>query len=60
MHRFSSLAVFVCLVVVASAQRLQIDVTSVPRDCQFRSKNGDTLFMHYTGRLMDGTKFDSR
>jgi hypothetical protein len=33
---------------------------SVPEGCTVKSKNGDSLTMHYTGTLADGTKFDSR
>ena len=38
---------------------MQIQRTFIPEGCSVRSKNGDTLGMHYTGRLTDGTKFDS-
>ena len=42
------------------ADELKIDVESVPDSCEAKSKNGDMLSMHYTGTLLDGTKFDSR
>ncbi|XP_046658124.1 FK506-binding protein 2-like isoform X2 [Daphnia pulicaria] len=50
-----------CLFIVAStfADELKIDVISVPDACESKSKNGDILSMHYTGTLLDGTKFDS-
>merc|ERR1712071_59116 len=41
------------------ADELKIDVESVPDSCEAKSKNGDMLSMHYTGTLLDGTKFDS-
>lgn len=30
-----------------------------PDKCPVKSKKGDTLHMHYTGTLQDGTEFDS-
>jgi FKBP-type peptidyl-prolyl cis-trans isomerase len=37
---------------------LQINVTHKV-DSDRKTKAGDTVFMHYTGTLVDGTKFDS-
>ncbi|KAL9954249.1 hypothetical protein ACROYT_G041761 [Oculina patagonica] len=40
-------------------KKLQIGVKKRVADCKTRSKSGDTLHMHYTGTLDDGTQFDS-
>lgn len=50
-----------CLFVASIfAEELKVDVVSLPDTCESKSKNGDILSMHYTGTLLDGTKFDSR
>ncbi|CAH3159841.1 unnamed protein product [Pocillopora meandrina] len=41
------------------SKKLQIGVKKRVADCKTRSKSGDTLHMHYTGTLKDGTQFDS-
>ncbi|KAL8280619.1 hypothetical protein RQP46_006942 [Phenoliferia psychrophenolica] len=38
---------------------LGIKVVSLPADCNVKSAKGDTLSMHYTGTLEDGSTFDS-
>lgn len=56
----SKLVVLSCLVAVAICEsKLKVDVVSVPEGCTVKTKNGDMLTMHYTGKLTDGTKFDS-
>lgn len=39
---------------------LKVEVVSVPEGCTAKSKHGDMLTMHYTGKLENGHKFDSR
>jgi FK506-binding protein 14 len=41
------------------ATELKTEVLYVPDVCNTKSKNGDTLTMHYKGTLQDGTTFDS-
>uniref|UniRef100_A0A182NZ07 peptidylprolyl isomerase n=1 Tax=Anopheles dirus TaxID=7168 RepID=A0A182NZ07_9DIPT len=56
----SKLVILSCLVAVAICEsKLKVDVVSVPEGCTVKTKNGDMLTMHYTGKLTDGTKFDS-
>ncbi|EDO47498.1 predicted protein [Nematostella vectensis] len=38
---------------------LKIEVVSKPEKCTRKTHVGDTLSMHYTGRLANGNKFDS-
>ncbi|KAL1456775.1 hypothetical protein WDU94_001477 [Cyamophila willieti] len=39
---------------------LKIEYLFKPDGCDVQSKQGESLTMHYTGTLADGTKFDSR
>ncbi|CAB4020000.1 Peptidyl-prolyl cis-trans isomerase FKBP2 [Paramuricea clavata] len=48
-----------CFVSFAAEERLNIGVKKRVKDCKVKSQNGDTLHMHYTGTLKDGTEFDS-
>ncbi|XP_072030907.1 peptidyl-prolyl cis-trans isomerase FKBP2-like isoform X4 [Amphiura filiformis] len=64
-----SILFFVCAVCVfleiraekgdKGEKKLQIGIKKRVEDCKQRSKNGDSLHMHYTGTLEDGTEFDS-
>ncbi|XP_025049055.1 peptidyl-prolyl cis-trans isomerase FKBP2 isoform X1 [Alligator sinensis] len=40
-------------------RKLQIGVKRRVENCGLRSRKGDVLTMHYTGRLEDGSEFDS-
>ncbi|KAE8607435.1 hypothetical protein XENTR_v10011186 [Xenopus tropicalis] len=40
-------------------KKLQIGVKKRVENCLVKSRKGDTLHMHYTGKLEDGTEFDS-
>ncbi|CAG5134529.1 unnamed protein product [Candidula unifasciata] len=42
-------------------KKLQIGIKKRvdPEKCKTKSRKGDVLHMHYTGRLEDGTEFDS-
>jgi FKBP-type peptidyl-prolyl cis-trans isomerase len=44
----------------STTQELKTEVLYTPEVCDTKSKNGDTLTMHYKGTLQDGTVFDSR
>jgi FKBP-type peptidyl-prolyl cis-trans isomerase len=43
----------------ADDNELRMRIVSQPPTCDRRAKHGDKLAMHYTGTLLDGTKFDS-
>ncbi|XP_037761322.2 peptidyl-prolyl cis-trans isomerase FKBP2 isoform X2 [Chelonia mydas] len=40
-------------------RKLQIGVKKRVENCPIKSRKGDVLHMHYTGKLEDGTEFDS-
>ncbi|KAG2441192.1 hypothetical protein HYH02_010036 [Chlamydomonas schloesseri] len=40
-------------------KELQIGVKFKPEKCDKTAKQGDTVHVHYTGKLTDGSKFDS-
>jgi len=58
--KFAALILFAFLACsVHCDEELKIETVSVPEECSSKSKSGDILSMHYTGTLLDGTKFDS-
>uniref|UniRef100_A0A3P8YHT4 peptidylprolyl isomerase n=1 Tax=Esox lucius TaxID=8010 RepID=A0A3P8YHT4_ESOLU len=40
-------------------KKLQIGIKKRVDNCPIKSRKGDVLNMHYTGKLEDGTEFDS-
>lgn len=50
-----------CAVTVKGAEKkkLQIGIKKRVDNCTTKSRKGDVLNMHYTGKLEDGTEFDS-
>lgn len=40
-------------------KKLQIGIKKRVDNCSIKSRKGDVLSMHYTGKLEDGTEFDS-
>lgn len=40
-------------------KKLQIGIKKRVENCRIKSRKGDILHMHYTGKLEDGTEFDS-
>lgn len=59
---FVALALFVDGQDDGQTQELQVEIVSKPDNCDeaVTSQRGNILKMHYTGWLLDGTKFDSR
>ncbi|XP_021120337.1 peptidyl-prolyl cis-trans isomerase FKBP2 isoform X2 [Heterocephalus glaber] len=53
----------ICLSATATGsegkRKLQIGVKKRVDHCPIKSRKGDVLHMHYTGKLEDGTEFDS-
>ncbi|GAA6033931.1 hypothetical protein JCM8097_000414 [Rhodosporidiobolus ruineniae] len=43
----------------AGAKELQIETTYKPTSCLIKSQKGDSLAMHYDGKLTSGKEFDS-
>eukprot|EP00090_Calanus_glacialis_P018160 TRINITY_DN2816_c0_g1_i2.p1 TRINITY_DN2816_c0_g1~~TRINITY_DN2816_c0_g1_i2.p1 ORF type:complete len:136 (-),score=58.28 TRINITY_DN2816_c0_g1_i2:84-491(-) len=54
-----SMLSMVCLGQEKKVTKLQIGVKKRVENCEMKSRKGDTLHMHYTGTLQDGTEFDS-
>lgn len=56
-----SLHAFALLEFVQAEAKLKIGIKkrADPDKCKLRTKKGDILHMHYSGKLEDGTEFDS-
>eukprot|EP00092_Neocalanus_flemingeri_P068114 GFUD01083189.1.p1 GENE.GFUD01083189.1~~GFUD01083189.1.p1 ORF type:complete len:136 (-),score=57.73 GFUD01083189.1:133-540(-) len=54
-----SMLAMVCVGEEKKVTKLQIGVKKRVENCEMKSRKGDTLHMHYTGTLQDGTEFDS-
>jgi len=52
------LIIFACITLVV-CEEFKITTLHMPEECTARSRAGDTLKVHYTGRLQDGKIFDS-
>lgn len=57
--RSLSLLLLCCAVQQFRCEELKIEVTKAVEKCDRKSKKGDLLSVHYTGKLTDGTEFDS-
>ncbi|XP_065343786.1 peptidyl-prolyl cis-trans isomerase FKBP2 [Cloeon dipterum] len=51
--------ILACLAAAETKRKLQIGVKKRVEGCTVKSRKGDFLHMHYTGKLEDGTEFDS-
>ncbi|GEQ67343.1 hypothetical protein JCM33374_g1007 [Metschnikowia sp. JCM 33374] len=47
------------LAIINAAVAASVEVTKEVKDCQYKAKNGDSVSVHYTGKLTDGSVFDS-
>lgn len=49
-----------CWIGVIVAEEFKVETVYLPESCDRKSKNGDSLTLHYTGTLAGNKKFDSR
>ncbi|KAA0720165.1 Peptidyl-prolyl cis-trans isomerase FKBP2 [Triplophysa tibetana] len=53
------MSVLMAVVQGVDKKKLQIGIKKRVDNCPIKSRKGDVLNMHYTGKLEDGTEFDS-
>eukprot|EP00003_Mantamonas_plastica_P022156 TRINITY_DN3718_c2_g1_i1.p2 TRINITY_DN3718_c2_g1~~TRINITY_DN3718_c2_g1_i1.p2 ORF type:complete len:108 (-),score=14.94 TRINITY_DN3718_c2_g1_i1:599-880(-) len=51
--------IFMSTLAGVMSQEVGIETTFKPDDCSQQASNGNTITVHYTGRLEDGSVFDS-
>lgn len=54
-----SLIGFVSISMVNCEEKLKIGIKKRVENCEQKTRKGDIVHMHYTGKLQDGTEFDS-
>ncbi|XP_051537267.1 peptidyl-prolyl cis-trans isomerase FKBP2-like isoform X2 [Myxocyprinus asiaticus] len=59
MLAFTLMSNLIAVVHGAEKNKLQIGIKKRVDNCPIKSRKGDVLNMHYTGKLEDGTEFDS-
>lgn len=56
---FLSFIGFISISIVNCEEKLKIGIKKRVENCEQKTRKGDIVHMHYTGKLQDGTEFDS-